>query len=196
MAVQLAVGGEQLVPQAGVLADEVVEDLADRLPLGGDGRLPPAEGRRMVGRRTSTVTAAPRLGGRRTGLQTKRNATSPVVIVGRPAPLRPPRPGSASSARSGRCRGARPARSASPGRAPGRCRSATDRLGVGVGVVDADQLAPGRLGVPVGAQQVAGLDGVDPGGARPRCRSGTALSPWRPCHSSGRPPSSPQASRG
>ena len=39
-----AVAGEQLVPQAGMLADQVVEDLADRGSLRLDGGLPAGRG--------------------------------------------------------------------------------------------------------------------------------------------------------
>ena len=40
----LAVAGEQLVPEAGMLADQVVEDLTDGGPLGRDGGLAPGRG--------------------------------------------------------------------------------------------------------------------------------------------------------
>ena len=59
-AVHPAVGRLQVGRGAGELADDVVDDLADRRALGGDLGRPPAFERMIVGRRTVTLTGSPR----------------------------------------------------------------------------------------------------------------------------------------
>ena len=141
-----------------MLPDEVREDLTDRGSLGRDAW----PGRR---RRGAGSWASGRLWARHLhSIGRPQNPTPLVTIVERRAPLWSSRRESASCARSGGRPAARPARSASPGQAPGRCRSEKAGRRYGCASGRRRPAASRRLGGPVGAQQAPGLHLVDPGG--------------------------------